>query len=81
MQEKRFLFKCDVCDQLYQHGPHRYEGHKLSSYGDDIFACNSCWRANHDGWAPHYEAVLLGHLYRHGLPVPQRNEKGLLPRV
>jgi hypothetical protein len=35
---------------------------------------------NWDGWAPHHECVLLEHLEKKGLPVPQRNEKGLLPR-
>lgn len=73
------MFTCDVCGSSYQHGPHRYEGHRINLYGG-IFACDTCWNGNYDGWAPHYERVLLAYLERQGLPVPQRNNKGLLPR-
>jgi len=79
MAEEKFMFKCDVCGSSYQHGPHRYEGHSLKLYGN-IFACDPCWQGNHDGWAPHYEKVLLAHLERQDLPVPPRNVKGFLPR-
>lgn len=78
MKEQEMMCECGVCGRQYQHGPHRYEGHKLELYG--IFCCDSCWVANWDGWAPHYEPVLLGHLKANGLPDPARNEKGLLPR-
>lgn len=70
------MFSCDVCGK---HGPHRYEGHKLTLYGG-IFCCDSCWASNWDGWAPHYEGVLTKHLKEKGVPVPKRNEKGWLPR-
>lgn len=76
--EQKILCKCEVCGRQYQHGPQRYEGHYLELYG--ILCCDSCWVANWDGWAPHYEAVLLGHLRAKNLPAPMRNEKGLLPR-
>lgn len=76
---EKIMFNCDVCGTTYQHGPHRYQGHKLNLYGD-LFVCDSCWQVNHDGWAPHYEKVLLAHLQKEGLPVPQRNAKGFLPR-
>ncbi|GMU68247.1 MAG: hypothetical protein AMXMBFR37_05800 [Steroidobacteraceae bacterium] len=79
MPSERLLFACDVCGKPYQHGPHRYEGHKLDLYGG-IMACGSCWDCNHDGWAPHLERAILGHLDRLGLPVPPRNDNGLLPR-
>lgn len=79
MSQDRFMFNCDLCSRSYQHGPHRYEGHRLKLYGD-LFACDPCWLGNHDGWAPHYEAVLLAELKRLGLPVPLRNSKGFLPR-
>lgn len=79
MTNEKFMLTCDVCDREYQHGPHRYEGHRLKLYGD-IFCCDSCWKNNWDGWAPHCEAVLLGHLKKKGLPMPKRNAKGLLPR-
>ena len=73
------MFKCGVCGGSYQHGPHRYEGHRLNLY-DGLFACDACWQSNHDGWAPHYEEIFLAHLKEKGLPVPQRNAKGFLPR-
>jgi hypothetical protein len=79
MTEEKFMFKCDVCGMSYQHGPHRYEGRRLQLYRD-IFCCDSCWRGNWDGWAPHYEKALLAHLKQKGLPVPERNAKGWLPR-
>jgi hypothetical protein len=73
------MSKCDVCGQQYQNGPHRYEGHRLELYGD-IFCCDSCWNSNWDGWAPHFEPVLLEHLKQNGLSVPERNANRLLPR-
>jgi len=79
MSKDKIVEKCDVCGASYQHGPHRFEGHRLALYGD-IFACDTCWNGNHDGWAPQYESVLLGHLKRKGLPVPPRNANGFLPR-
>ncbi len=79
MPEEKFMFRCDVCGDTYQHGPKRYEGHKLMLYGD-IFACNACWQKNEDGWTPYYEKIILAHLERQGLPIPKRNAKGLLPR-
>ncbi len=75
----KIMMKCDVCGQQYQQGPHRYEGHKLELYGG-IFCCDFCWNGNRDGWAPHYEAVLVKHLNQNGLPEPKRNAKGWLPR-
>ena len=63
----------------YQHGPHRYESHRLHLYGKSM-ACRMCWEANHDGWAVHVEPVLLAHLERQGLPTRERDEKGFLPR-
>ena len=79
MTKEKFMFICDVCSKTYQHGPHRYEGHRLELYGD-IFCCDSCWQGNFDGWAPHYEHALLEHLNQKNIPIPKRNEKGWLPR-
>jgi hypothetical protein len=73
------MFDCDVCGKPYQHGPHRYEGHKLELYGG-IMCCGMRWEYNHDGWAPHLDRPLLGHLERLGLSVPARNDAGRLPR-
>lgn len=79
MPADAIMFECDVCEQPYQHGPHRYEGHKLHRYGG-IMACDCCWRANHDGWNPLLEPILMAYLKRFGVPVPERNERDLLPR-
>lgn len=79
MNDFKVILNCDVCGMPYQHGPHRYEGYKLAIYGD-IACCDSCWRGNSDGWAPHYESVLLAHLKRQKLPVPVRNKDSRLPR-
>lgn len=73
------MFKCAVCGDEYQHGLHIYEGHKLELYGG-VFCCDSCWKGNWDGWAPHYEGALLEYLKHKGLPVPDRNAKDWLPR-
>jgi hypothetical protein len=58
LTDPKFMFKCVLCGSRYQHGPHRYEGPALKLYGS-IFCCDTCWRGNHDGWAPHLEHVLL----------------------
>ncbi|WP_148896581.1 hypothetical protein [Geothermobacter ehrlichii] len=79
MEKEKLMFSCDVCGKQYQHGPGRYEGHKLELYGG-IFCCDSCWRSNWDGWSTHYEEILLNHIKNKGLPIPKRNIKGLLPR-
>lgn len=79
MLKENFVFRCDICGGPYHHGPNRYEGHRLTLYGN-IFACDECWQRNQDGWAPYYEKIILAYLERQGLPTPQRNAKGLLPR-
>lgn len=79
MNKEKFIFKCDVCGRPYQHGPGRYEGHRLELYGG-VFCCDSCWQGNWDGWTPQNEHVLLEHLKQKNLPVPERNAKGWLPR-
>jgi hypothetical protein len=55
-----------------------YEGHEVASY--KIFVCDTCYSSNWDGWAPYYEEFILTHLKEKGLPIPDRNEKGWLPR-
>jgi hypothetical protein len=79
MSQDKIMFDCDICGSPYQHGPHRYEGHKLHRYGG-IMACDKCWRGNRDGWNSNLEPILLGHVQRLGMPIPERNENGLLPR-
>lgn len=70
MIKEKFMFNCEVCGKLYQSGGNR----------GGIFCCDFCWDGNWDGWAPHYENILLEHLKRKGLPIPKRNAKGWLPR-
>ena len=79
MTNEKIMFNCDVCGRPYQHGPHRFEGNKLDLYGG-IMCCDTCWKANWDGWAPHLEPKLLKQLQSKGLPVPARNSHGWLPR-
>ena len=69
---------CGLCDRSVPYGPHRYEGSMNARYA--IFVCNSCRDGNHDGWSPSYTQRLLVSLHQAGLPVPERNQKGLLPR-
>jgi hypothetical protein len=79
MSDDRIMYKCDLCGRPYQQGPHKYEGHRLTSYGN-LFVCDPCWQGNHDGWAPQFEQRLLTELKRQGLPEPRRNARGWLPR-
>jgi hypothetical protein len=78
MTNEKFMYKCDLCEQQYQQGPHRYEGHTLKLYG--ITICDSCWNGNHDGFSPHYDKILLEHLRKNNFLVPERNIHGWLPR-
>ena len=59
-------------------GPHLYSGEFIKLY--EIAVCSICYQANWDGWAPHFEQRLVAHLEKCGRPIPQRNEKGWLPR-
>jgi hypothetical protein len=73
------MIPCPLCGNLFQDGPHRYEGHRLHLYGA-LYCCDTCWEGNWDGWNPAREEFLLKYLKEKGLPVPKRNEKGWLPR-
>jgi hypothetical protein len=59
-------------------GQGRYEGRFLSRY--QINVCDSCYSGNWDGWSPHFELKILKILEEKGISLPQRNEKGFLPR-
>ncbi len=72
------MFSCPLCKSQYQHGPHRYGGHKIQLY--DIMVCDTCWRFNWDGWNSKYEPTLLKCLEDKKLPIPTRLLNGLLPR-
>ncbi|RLB11107.1 MAG: hypothetical protein DRG39_04810 [Deltaproteobacteria bacterium] len=78
MENEKFRRQCFICNGKFQFGPHRYDGKYISKY--NIIVCRNCYNANWDGWAPDYEEKLILHLKKEGLPIPERNEKGFLPR-
>jgi hypothetical protein len=74
----KIMYQCELCSSQFQFGPHRYAGKFIARY--QIMVCSMCYDGNWDGWGPMREARLLTHLEDKGLPVPQRNENGWLPR-
>jgi hypothetical protein len=78
MDDVRFMKTCSLCNMPYQYGPHRYDGKHIPRY--DLDVCTGCYKANEDGWSPAHEKKILKHLEEKGLPRPERNEKGWLPR-
>lgn len=68
---KPIMTRCDICEQQFPEGPHRYEGHVLHLYGGA--ACGTCWDGNHDGWAPHLEPKLAALLKRSRRSEPPRD--------
>ena len=74
----KFMTVCGVCGSSFQFGPHRYDGRHIPMY--KLTVCSSCYDANWDGWGPVWEARIIAHLNRQGIPVPQRNAKGWIPR-
>jgi hypothetical protein len=73
-----FFSTCECCGSQFQFGADVYDGKKLPAY--DMMVCMGCYQANWDGWAPHYEPKILAHLEAKGIPVPERNAQGWLPR-
>ncbi len=78
MDTHKIMLRCDLCNREFQFGPHRYDGKHILRY--QITVCMSCWNGNCDGWAPHLDERLISHLEKKGLPIPERNSKGWLPR-
>ncbi|WP_432735716.1 hypothetical protein [Maridesulfovibrio sp. FT414] len=78
MLNKKFMFKCPVCGNEYQHGPQIYEGRTCSGY--DIEVCETCYDCNWDSWNSEAEETLLAILEEKGTEPPERNDKGFLPR-
>ncbi len=72
------MIGCPLCGLNYQMGPGRYEGIRLKLY--ELTVCEKCWDLNWDGWHPDYEEFLIRHMRNKKLPVPDKNEKGYLPR-
>lgn len=78
MTAEKIMCSCSLCGRQFQFGPHRYDGKHIPRY--QITVCMSCWDGNWDGWAPHLEERLIAHLQQKGIPIPERNAKGWLPR-
>ncbi len=78
MNDQKLNFKCDLCGGSYQMGRHIYDGKQIRRY--QMSVCKLCYLGNSDGWAPHYEPRIISHLKEKKLPIPERNDEGLLPR-
>jgi len=76
--DPKFVGQCFMCGREQQIGPHRYAGRYIQRYR--IRVCQTCYDANHDGWAPEYEEKLIAHLGKEGLETPKRNQAGWFPR-
>ena len=78
MYSAKVLERCDLCRAEFQYGPVAYFGTYVPTYL--VMACNRCYAANWDGWAPSLEQRVIRNLKAKGLRIPERNTKGLLPR-
>jgi len=72
------MVPCFFCPTSFQTSHGVYRGKHIPRYQIDV--CQGCYDGNWDGWAPRYEAQLVHHLEANGLRIPERNEKGWLPR-
>ncbi|MCL1127986.1 hypothetical protein [Shewanella surugensis] len=79
MSNEKFMYNCFLCRDSFQFGPGLYDGKTIPLYGG-ITVCMGCYKWNWDGWNPEHEDKLISHLNEKGLPIPERNEKGWLPR-
>ena len=77
MNDYKVMETCFSCGSKFQMGPHIY-GEYIPPY--KISVCTPCFNANWDGWGPMVDKKLVEHLQAMGLPIPDRNEKGWLPR-
>jgi hypothetical protein len=78
VDEHKIMYPCFMCGRSFQMGPHRYDGKYIARY--KISVCSGCWGSNWDGWGPHQEMLLVAHIRAEGIDMPDRNEKGWLPR-
>jgi hypothetical protein len=74
----KFMQKCETCGHEFQFGPNLYDGKHIPRY--NITVCMTCWKSNWDGWAPRLELQVTAKFVEKGLPIPERNAEGLLPR-
>lgn len=78
MSEFKNIIPCFLCSRQFQYGSHLYDGKHIPAYNMSV--CMNCYKASHDGWAPIYDAKILAHLKEKGLPTPERQKDGYLPR-
>lgn len=78
MDAARTIEHCDLCGEGFHYRPAGGFGTYLPTY--QVMACNRCYLANQDGWAPNLEETVTRNLRAKGLRIPERNTKGLLPR-
>ena len=75
---KPFMESCFLCKSEFQMGGGEFHGYFMKPYG--VTVCRGCFRAAKDGWPAASEEKLLPKLKELGKPVPERNDRGLLPR-
>jgi hypothetical protein len=78
MNDEKVMTVCDLCGNQFQMGPHRYDGKWINRY--QLSVCRSCYNGNWDGWGPFAEEKLIPHLKMKGIAIPERNDKGCIPR-
>ena len=78
MKTRPFEVTCVLSGKTFQMGDGVYEGTFVPRYQMNVY--QPCYLGNHDGYASHYDENILEHLKEKGLPVPERNAKGYLPR-
>lgn len=78
MGDFKNMKQCFLCHSEFQYGPHLYDGKRIPIY--EMSVCMNCYKGSHDGWAPIYEAKIILHLENKGLPIPDRQKDGYLPR-
>lgn len=70
---------CPLCGSTFQYKPHYYhEGKWVKSLGTTV--CRTCYDGNWDGWNPQVEEKVIELIEEQGFIVPERNEKGWIPR-
>ena len=71
------MCRCDLCGSLHQMGPDRYDGQLLPQYQMQV--CRTCLHSHNNGISRASEPRLIAHLQKHGISLPERNQKGLYP--
>ncbi|MCH8348420.1 MAG: hypothetical protein IH901_08030 [Proteobacteria bacterium] len=78
MKSEPIKYPCFFCDAKCQMEAGVYELRRLGNYG--VSVCTICYEGSWDGIAPVYQDKLIAFLKENGKKVPERNEKGWLPR-